>query len=180
MLPLLCQHGIERRWRHVFFGSTPATLQALASRLSRACPGIIVADLISPPFHETDAAETAALLARIRAASPDIVWVGLGSPKQEFWMQRHAASITGALCMGVGAAFDLEAGTVKRAPAWVQQLGLEWCFRVLQEPHRLAGRYAQTVPRFLLALAMEAVRARPRAGAAPDSRSPADKQRSRT
>jgi N-acetylglucosaminyldiphosphoundecaprenol N-acetyl-beta-D-mannosaminyltransferase len=93
-------------------------------------------------------------------------------------MHQHAATITGALCMGVGAAFDLGAGHVKRAPAWVQRSGLEWCFRVVQEPQRLAGRYAQTVPRFLLALAMEVVRARFRAGAAPDGTS-AEKRRRR-
>lgn len=163
MLPLLCAEGVAHGWRHVFFGSTPAILDALAARLREAHPGLVIADLISPPFHKPDAAEGEGLLARIRSAQPHIVWIGLGSPKQELWMHRHAAAIPGALCMGVGAAFDLSAGAVRRAPPLVQRLGLEWCYRILQEPNRLTRRYAATVPRFVLALALDFARTRRKA-----------------
>lgn len=159
-LQQLCAAGVSRGWRHVFFGSTPETLELLVRNLEARYPGIIIADAISPPYRAPDVQETADQIARIRKAEPDFVWVGLGSPKQDLWMFENAAKIPGALCMGVGAAFDMAAGRVRRAPLWAQHFGLEWAYRVVQEPRRLWRRYATVVPRFVVLAATETVRTR--------------------
>ena len=88
------------------------------------------------------------MVARINAAKPDLVWVGLGAPKQERWMADHQGAVQ-ALMIGVGAAFDYEAGNIRRAPQWMQRCSLEWLYRLLQDPRRLLGRYLSTNLRFL-------------------------------
>jgi N-acetylglucosaminyldiphosphoundecaprenol N-acetyl-beta-D-mannosaminyltransferase len=127
-------------------------LKSLVAGLKESYPGIEIADAISPPFQPLTDAEMEDQIHRLAAGKPDFIWIGLGCPKQEIWMARYARRIPGAMAMGVGAAFDFHAGTVKRAPPWIRSLGLEFLHRIAQEPNRLAGRYARVVPRFMLGI----------------------------
>ena len=104
--------------------------------------------MMSPPFREMTAEEDEKAVAEINAAAPDFVWVGLGAPKQERWMAAHEDSVR-ALMIGVGAAFDYEAGNIRRAPAWMQKHNLEWLYRLIQDPKRLFRRYLNTNARYL-------------------------------
>lgn len=135
-------------WTHYFYGSTPETLEALRSVLEKRYPGARVVGMQSPPFRPLTPQEDAAAVAAINAAKPDFVWVGLGAPKQERWMADHAGRVH-ALMLGVGAAFDYEAGKIRRAPQWMQRHNLEWLYRLLQDPKRLFGRYLSTNLRFM-------------------------------
>lgn len=154
-MPLVCSHGVSKNWRHVLFGSTPETIAKLQASLERTIPGVKIVDAISPPFREATQPEIEQTLARIRDARPHFVWVGLGSPKQELWMASYAAKIPGCVSMGVGAAFDMHGGIIQRAPKFLRQSGLEFLFRIAQEPKRLAGRYCRAIPRFILGAALE-------------------------
>jgi N-acetylglucosaminyldiphosphoundecaprenol N-acetyl-beta-D-mannosaminyltransferase len=133
--------------RHAFFGGTPGTLAALQERLEREVPGIRICAAVAPPFAPLDELGTHA--DAVSAATPDVVWVALGAPKQEVFMARHGDRL-GALALGVGAAFDFLSGSKRRAPRWMQRTGLEWAHRLACEPRRLAGRYLRTNSEFLL------------------------------
>ena len=135
-------------WTHYFYGSTPETLELLRQKLAERYPGARVVGMESPPFRPLTPREDADAAARINAARPDFVWVGLGAPKQERWMAAHAGQVQ-ALMVGVGAAFDYEAGNIRRAPLWMQKCSLEWLYRLMQDPRRLLGRYLNTNLKFL-------------------------------
>lgn len=135
-------------WTHYFYGSTPETLELLRQKLAERYPGARVVGMESPPFRPLTPREDADAEARINAARPDFVWVGLGAPKQERWMAAHAGQVQ-ALMVGVGAAFDYEAGNIRRAPLWMQKCSLEWLYRLMQDPRRLLGRYLNTNLKFL-------------------------------
>lgn len=139
----------EKGWRHYFYGSTPETLQMLQKKLAERYPGVVVAGMMSPPFREMTPQEDAAAVAEINAARPDFVWVGLGAPKQERWMAAHEDRVQ-ALMIGVGAAFDYEAGNIRRAPEWMQKHNLEWLYRLMQDPRRLFRRYLNTNVKYLI------------------------------
>jgi N-acetylglucosaminyldiphosphoundecaprenol N-acetyl-beta-D-mannosaminyltransferase len=109
-----------------------------------------VAGTLCPPFRPLTTDEDRAQVDAINAARPDIVWVGLSTPKQERWMADHLGRIEAPVLIGVGAAFDFLAGTKRQAPRWIQRNGLEWLFRLCSEPRRLWRRYAYIVPGFLL------------------------------
>jgi N-acetylglucosaminyldiphosphoundecaprenol N-acetyl-beta-D-mannosaminyltransferase len=141
LLALMCEVGVGRGYRHYFYGGSPAVVEQLVARLSQRFPGLVVAGYHSPPFRPLTEAEQAADIAAINAARPDYVWVGLGMPKQEKWIAAHVGKINAAALLGVGAAFDFHAGTTPHAPPWMQRSGLEWLFRLLSEPRRLAYRY---------------------------------------
>lgn len=126
-----------------FYGSTPATLQALQRRLASAFPGLKVAGAEAPPFRAASAGEDEETIARINASGAGLVFVGLGCPKQELWMAARRPRIR-AVMAGVGAAFDYHAGTLPRAPQWMQKRGLEWLHRLGSEPRRLWRRYLVT------------------------------------
>ena len=138
----------EKGWRHYFYGSTPQTLDLLAQNLAQRYPGVQIAGMYSPPFRELTPQEDAACVRRINEAKPDFVWVGLGAPKQEIWMAAHEGRVQ-ALMIGVGAAFDYEAGNIRRAPDWMQRHSLEWLYRLLQDPRRLFKRYFTTNAKYL-------------------------------
>lgn len=137
-----------RPYRHYFYGSTPETLDLLRQKIEQSYPDAVIAGMESPPFRPLTPEEDAAAVARINDARPDFVWVGLGAPKQEQWMAAHRGRVQ-ALMIGVGAAFDYEAGNIRRAPAWMQRCSLEWLYRLLQDPRRLFKRYLVTNTRFL-------------------------------
>ncbi len=128
---------------HYFYGSTQETIDRLRVNLQERYPGIRIAGLISPPFRKETPEEDAETVRRINASGASLVWIGLGAPKQERWMAEHAGRLNGVM-LGVGAGFNFYAGTIKRAPVWVQKIGFEWLYRLFQDPRRLASRYIVT------------------------------------
>jgi N-acetylglucosaminyldiphosphoundecaprenol N-acetyl-beta-D-mannosaminyltransferase len=138
--------------RHYLLGGTPEALAALEAAIADRYPGAQVVGAESPPFRPLTDDERTAQDARIRASGADIVWVGLGTPRQDIEAQRLAAAV-GRPAVAVGAAFDFVAGTRKEAPAWVRKLTLEWLFRLLSEPKRLWKRYTVGLVRFCLVIA---------------------------
>jgi N-acetylglucosaminyldiphosphoundecaprenol N-acetyl-beta-D-mannosaminyltransferase len=145
-----CQEAAELGTGMFLYGTTPDTLQRLQNKLRAAFPRINIVGAISPPFRKLSAEEDAAIVDHINTSGAQIVWVGLGCPKQEAWMQAHRGQVK-AVMVGVGAALDFHAGVVKRAPAWMQRNGLEWFYRILQDPRRLAKRYLVSNALFILA-----------------------------
>jgi N-acetylglucosaminyldiphosphoundecaprenol N-acetyl-beta-D-mannosaminyltransferase len=143
------QHGVERGWRHFLYGTTPNTLDRLRRAIERFAPGALIVGQMAPPFRDLTAAESSATVAELRSSGADVVWVGLGMPRQEKWMHQVASRLPGMTLVGVGAAFDLLSGTVRQAPPALQRVGLEWAFRLWQEPRRLWRRYALNNPLFL-------------------------------
>lgn len=135
-------------WRVALFGGHPERLALLESRLHEQFPDLQLVFTESPPFRALTEEEDEDLCKRMNEAQADIVWVGLGCPKQERWMHEHRGRIRG-IFVGVGAAFDFHAGMLRQAPAWMQGAGLEWLFRLYCEPKRLFKRYATTNPMFL-------------------------------
>jgi N-acetylglucosaminyldiphosphoundecaprenol N-acetyl-beta-D-mannosaminyltransferase len=147
-----------RGYRHFYFGGAPGVATQLAAALIATNPGLTVVGTLCPPFRDLTPEEDAEMVAQINAAAPDIVWLGLSTPKQERWMADHINKIDAPVLVGVGAAFDFLAGTKRQAPAWMQRSGLEWLFRLCAEPRRLWRRYTDIVPRFLLLVAGEYLR----------------------
>ena len=149
LLLAACAEGLPRGWRHYFYGGGPGVAELLAQKLSARFPGLQVAGTLSPAFRALSPAEDQADVETINAARADLLWVGLGAPKQELWMSAHLGRISAPVMLGVGAAFDFHAGLKRQAPGWMQRSGLEWLFRLASEPRRLAGRYLVNNPRFL-------------------------------
>lgn len=158
-------NGPDLMWRHAalaaragqpifLYGGRNTTLNKLREALLQAHPGLVIAGMYSPPFRPLTLEEDAAIVDRINASGAEVVWVGLGCPKQELWMAAHRGRIN-AVMVGVGAAFDYHAGTIRRAPRWMRDGGLEWAFRLAAEPRRLARRYAVTNSLFMVAVARE-------------------------
>ena len=138
----------EEGYRHFFYGSTEETLKKLQRTLKRSYPNVQVAGMFSPPFRTLSAQEDEEIVHMINESNADFVWIGLGAPKQERWMAEHQGKIKGFM-IGVGAAFDYEAGNIDRAPMWMQKANLEWLYRLLQEPKRLFKRYFYTNTKFI-------------------------------
>ena len=145
LIPKLAERSAEEGWRIFLLGGDPASLEAAGQNLQRKHPGLIIAGSYSPPFAPLHELDTAAITARIKSAAPDILLVAFGCPKQEKWIYQHYRDLGVPCCIGVGATIDFLAGKVHRAPPWIARLGLEWVFRLVQEPGRLAGRYFQDV-----------------------------------
>ncbi len=145
----MLRHAGEPALRHYFLGGQPEVLARLVEGVHARCPSAVVVGSCSPPFRPLATAEREALVSKIRAARPDLVWVGLGAPKQELFMSGHWEALQPAVLLGVGAAFDFIAGSVSRAPAWMRRLGLEWLYRLCREPRRLWRRYAYTNTMFV-------------------------------
>ncbi|GGI05394.1 WecB/TagA/CpsF family glycosyltransferase [Egicoccus halophilus] len=164
LMELALPHGVERGWRHFFFGANDETLDRLQSRAQELAPGVEIVGRIAPPYRPLTPAEDDEVVAQVLASSADVLWVGLGMPKQERWMHRVADRLPGVAVMGVGAAFDLLSGTVPQAPDWLQERGLEWAYRLWREPRRLWRRYLFNNPGFALLVTLETVRRRRTAG----------------
>jgi N-acetylglucosaminyldiphosphoundecaprenol N-acetyl-beta-D-mannosaminyltransferase len=144
--------SVDRGYRHFLYGSSEATLARLQANLRARFPGLDIVGAHSPPFRALTAEEDAAVVEMINAARPDIVWVGLSTPKQERWMAEHRDRLEAPVLVGVGAALDFHAGIVRQAPRFMQRGGLEWLFRLTMEPRRLWRRYLRNNPAFLLRL----------------------------
>ena len=141
--PDLMPRILERGYRHFFYGSKEETLVKLKEKLLITYPNIEIVGMYSPPFRVLTKEEDNEVIEIINESHPDFIWVALGAPKQEIWMYEHKGKVNGIM-LGVGAAFDFMAGTVKRAPGWMQNLCLEWLFRISQDPKRLFKRYLST------------------------------------
>lgn len=148
----------EQRGRAVYLlGSTVGTLSALETRLRASFPGLRIAGSYSPPFRALSPQEDADLVQRVNESGAGVVFVSLGCPKQELWMAAHRGLIRGVM-IGVGAAFDYHAGTLPRAPRWMQDHGLEWLHRLAHEPRRLWKRYAVTNSLFVMKASWQLLR----------------------
>jgi N-acetylglucosaminyldiphosphoundecaprenol N-acetyl-beta-D-mannosaminyltransferase len=156
----VCDRGRAAGLRHYFLGGAPGTPELLAANLTKRFPGLVVAGSWSPPFRSLSDTEDDALIDTINATHPDVLWVGLGSPKQDVWAAVHEARLTCHLVLPVGAAFDFHAGNLRRAPMWMRKLGLEWLFRLAMEPRRLLRRYLVTNTRFAVWVVREELRRR--------------------
>ena len=148
LMPEMFQLSEEKGYTHYFYGSTEETLYKLKEALLARYPKLKIAGMYSPPFRPLTEEEDEEIIQQINSASPDFIWVGLGAPKQEQWMYAHRGKVCGIM-LGVGAGFDFHAGTVKRAPVWMQKSGLEWLYRLTQDPKRLFKRYIVTNTKFL-------------------------------
>lgn len=146
----VCDAGRAAGLRHYFYGGAPGTAKALREKLCARFPGLMVAGAFTPPFRELTVDETGLLRADLAAKQPDIIWVGLGTPKQEKFMAAHWRTLEAGLLIGVGAAFDFHSGRIRQAPRWMQRSGLEWLFRLGTEPRRLWPRYLVHNPLFVL------------------------------
>lgn len=144
-----CQATQQKRYKHYFYGDTEDTLHLMSAKLSQSFPDMNIVGLHSPPFRQLTPAEDESVLAAINAAQPDVLWVGLGAPKQERWIFEHRDRLKIPMIVGAGASFKFVAGTVKRAPAWLQYIGLEWLFRLLMEPRRVWRRVFLDAPQFI-------------------------------
>ena len=153
-----CAERGHRVW--LYGGATPAALAELELALRARFPGIRIVGGLSPPHRPLTEAEERELARQIDAVSPDLVWVGVGAPRQERWMARMRPLVEAPVMAGVGAAFDFIAGRKRQAPPWMQRRGLEWLFRLSQDPRRLAPRYLRYNPAFVAAFARQYVRER--------------------
>jgi N-acetylglucosaminyldiphosphoundecaprenol N-acetyl-beta-D-mannosaminyltransferase len=142
--------GRSRQVRHYLVGSTPEVLKALVENLEAKFPGVAIVGSESPPFRQLSSEELGEQDSRIRNSDADIVWVGLGTPKQDFEAERLAKALP-IVAIAIGAAFDFAAGTTREAPVWVTKAGLEWAYRLVSEPRRLWKRYLFGNTRFLIA-----------------------------
>jgi N-acetylglucosaminyldiphosphoundecaprenol N-acetyl-beta-D-mannosaminyltransferase len=148
----------QRGYRQFYYGGSEGVADKLKQGLTAAHPDLEVAGTYCPPFRALTPEEDQAAVDAINAARPHIVWVGLSTPKQEFWMATHLGRVEAPVMVGVGAAFDFLAGTKRQAPLWMQRSGLEWLFRLCSEPRRLWRRYAYIVPGFAILAAGDLVR----------------------
>lgn len=152
-----CERSLEWGWRHFLYGGAEGVPELLAERLKARFRGLRIAGTYSPPFRPLTPEEDAAIVERIDRADPDIVWVGLGTPKQERWMHAHVGRLRAPVLIGVGAAFDFHAGLKRQAPAWMQGAGLEWLFRLASEPRRLWRRYCVNNPAFVWSILLQTI-----------------------
>jgi N-acetylglucosaminyldiphosphoundecaprenol N-acetyl-beta-D-mannosaminyltransferase len=162
LLPRVVDRGRAVGLRHFFVGSTEENLARLREMIVALYPGVDVVGSNAPPYTDEPGVD-AGLIDEIRTLRAQVVWVGLGAPKQEIWMARATSSLPGATLVGVGAAFDFIGGERRRAPEWMQRAGLEWLHRMTSEPRRLAPRYLRSNPEFMGRAGFELARRRIRA-----------------
>jgi N-acetylglucosaminyldiphosphoundecaprenol N-acetyl-beta-D-mannosaminyltransferase len=141
--------------RHFFYGGASGVGERLQQKMVARFPGLQIAGVIEPPFASLDELATTDVASRINDSGADVVWVGIGSPKQERWMARMRPLLKAPVLVGVGAAFDFHSGSVRQAPRWMQRSGLEWAYRLATDPRRLWRRYLVDNPWFLWALALQ-------------------------
>ena len=155
-----CRQTSTKAYRHFFYGGASGVPEALAAKLKCQFPMLEVAGTYSPPFRPLTPEEDASIVDMINRAGADVLWVGLGCPKQECWMYEHREQLRVPVLVGVGQAFDLHAGRLKQAPAWMRGNGLEWLFRLLAEPRRLWRRYLIYNSEFVFSALLEFLGAR--------------------
>lgn len=156
----VCERSVADNTTHYFFGGKPGVAQAMAARLTRTYPGLRIVGIYSPPMRDIDGRraltkEELSELNMIKDAKPDFIWVGLSSPKQEYWMMKAVQHLEHGVLLGVGAAFDFHAGAIRRAPTFMRKYGFEWLHRLFSEPRRLWRRYLVLAPLFVYRVARE-------------------------
>lgn len=157
LLLAVCARSVEKGYRHFLYGGDEGVAETLAARLRERLPGVQIVGTYTPPFRPLTSEEDAGIVRMIDDARPDIVWVGLSTPKQERWMAAHHGRIAVPIMVGIGAAFDFHAGRKRQAPRWMRQSGLEWLFRLIQEPRRLWRRYLINNPKFVTLIFLQAL-----------------------
>ncbi len=145
----MCELSVRREYRHFLYGGKPGVAEQLRDELVKRFPGLQIVGTYTPPFRPLNAGEEAELLARLNTLKVDMLWCGLSTPKQERFMHTYLHRLPVKLMVGVGAAFDLLTGNVKETPDWMKKRGLQWLYRLIQEPRRLWRRYLINNPRFL-------------------------------
>jgi len=155
----LCKKGQTEGYAHHLYGGTENTCRLLQNVLKKRFSNINIRGCYTPPFRPLHAQEDNRIIDEINRLNPDILWVGLGSPKQDYWMYEHRRKLNVPVIIGVGAAFDFIAGVKKQAPRWMQTCGLEWFFRFCSEPRRLWKRYLLGNVKFIYLLSKHAVKA---------------------
>jgi N-acetylglucosaminyldiphosphoundecaprenol N-acetyl-beta-D-mannosaminyltransferase len=151
-----CEQATERGHRfYLYGGRNQGALVQLALNLRQRHPGVKIVGGYSPPHRPLNEEERAAIAAEINHSHADVVWVGIGVPKQEKWMAEMRERLNAPVLIGVGAAFDFHAGLVPQAPNWIQESGLEWAYRLAHEPRRLWKRYLRYNPKFVGAFARQ-------------------------
>ena len=156
----LCHFGLGHGYRHFLYGGKPGVAELLCQRLEQRFPGIQIVGTYTPPFSELSDAQEHDLREHVAASGPDVLWVGLSTPKQERFMAEHAGKLNVKLMAGVGAAFDIHAGLLDDSPAWIKASGLQWLDRLRQEPRRLWRRYLGNNPAFIWNVALQMFRFR--------------------
>lgn len=158
----VCERSQETGWRHFFYGGKEGVNEILTQRLREKFPDIQVAGTYCPPFRPLTQEEEDEVINQIIESKADIVWVGLSTPKQERFMAKVTERLPKQVLFGVGAAFDFHAGLVKQAPSWIQSSGLEWAFRLYQEPKRLWRRYLTHNPAFIWRIGLQFLGKKPK------------------
>lgn len=158
LMKAVCNLSQVKGYRNFFYGATPEVLERLKTNLLVQFPKLNICGVCSPPFRALSDEEDRQLVEQINRAQADIVWVGLGSPKQDIWMAQHKDRLSAYVLCGVGAAFDFISGTKKQAPYWMQRCGLEWLFRLCTEPRRLWRRYLIGNTKFIYLLIKEKIK----------------------
>jgi len=151
----LCRRSAERGYTHFLYGGADGVAEELRAKLERRFPGLRVVGTYTPPFRPLNAGEERDLMERVAELKPDVLWVGLSTPKQERFMNQYFTRLDTRVMIGVGAAFDMHSGRTKQAPRWMQRSGLEWFYRLTQEPRRLFKRYAVNNPRFVFRMLLQ-------------------------
>ncbi len=153
----LCRWSLARGLRHFLYGGKPGVAERLLGRLHRAFPGIQIVGTYTPPFGPLSHTQELELQTQVAECKPDILWVGLSTPRQERFMADHVGKLNVALMAGVGAAFDIHAGLVTDSPDWIKRCGLQWLDRLRKEPRRLWRRYLKNNPAFVWEIGLQAV-----------------------
>jgi N-acetylglucosaminyldiphosphoundecaprenol N-acetyl-beta-D-mannosaminyltransferase len=156
----LCSRSMQNGYTHFLYGGAPGVVDQLRDALRAWYPNLRIVGTHTPPFRSLSEIELRELKEKVGALNPDILWVGLSTPKQERFMAGHGADLAATVTIGVGAAFDIHSGNLRDAPAWVKKAGLQWCHRLIQEPRRLWRRYLLNNPRFLWRIALQMLRAK--------------------
>lgn len=154
----MCELSVKRGYRNFLLGGRPGVASSLRNALQLRFPGLNVVGTYTPPFRPLTSEEEDHLFNLVRLSRPDIIWVGISTPKQEKFMARYSARLGVPLMVGVGAAFDIHTGQVQDAPTWMKRSGLQWLHRLAQEPRRLGPRYMKNNPRFLFLAGRQLVR----------------------
>jgi N-acetylglucosaminyldiphosphoundecaprenol N-acetyl-beta-D-mannosaminyltransferase len=155
LMPRMFVESQGRGTRHFLYGGSQRALEGMGIRLGEIAPNAVIVGTHSPPYRPLTKQEDADIVTMINDSGADIVWVGLSTPKQERWMADHRGELTAPVLIGVGAAFDIHAGLVKRAPQFLRRTGFEWTWRLILEPRRLWRRYLSSNPRFVALVAMQ-------------------------
>ncbi|MDD5355733.1 MAG: WecB/TagA/CpsF family glycosyltransferase [Candidatus Omnitrophica bacterium] len=151
----ICGISVKNGYKHYLYGSSPDVVSKLKERLNEKYRGLIISGSFSPPFRQLTQDEDDEIVKEINNSNSDIVWVGLGSPRQDLWMYEHRDRLNVPVMIGVGAAFDFLAGTKPQAPRWIRNNGFEWLFRLITEPNRLWYRYLVSGSLFIYYVGVE-------------------------